>query len=147
MHNRLVGAFQRCLTVAHDSLSRLFTFEEDSFDELADCNFNSKSKLSNRLQIKPKASFADGILALRFANHQLPGKLLFMKDSTYCVMTVSVLFFRLHDGLKLRMPERKALRIEKSAPNLNGLEFLFEVPDGCLCIASIFLKYYKNESC
>ena len=55
MHNRLVGAFQRCLTVARDSLSRLFTFEEDSFDELADCNFNSKSKLSNRLQIKPKA--------------------------------------------------------------------------------------------
>jgi len=145
MTPRLSGAINQSLNFCRDPESKLYYFVEDSFYTLANFDFNTASKLNHRLGLNPKATVTDGVLKIAFPDHQRPYKLKFPKGSTSCIMTISVTLFRLRDGLRINIPTQQTLTIGLNDAILNGKTFLFDVPDGCLCIAGIFLKYYTNR--
>jgi len=142
---RLIKELNPILNQCRDADNGKYHFGEDSFKNLMNFEFNINSKLNDRLPIKPRINHEHTTLAVQFPNWETPGRLRFKKGEEYAMMTVSVALFRLKDGLQIKMPLRQTIRLDKDIDDhLNGRELLFDVPEDCLCVVSMFLKYYNE---
>jgi len=145
MSGRLVKQVSPILVGARDPQTRAFYFEQDSFDALTDFEFNTNSPVTKWLGTKPDMVYEKGKLSIVFPDIDLR-RLQFAKSSTSCQMTVAVTLIRLKDGMRTRAPLTQELRFYNDGVDLlSHKRFEFDVPDGCLCVASLFLKYYGNH--
>jgi hypothetical protein len=143
MVSRLNAEINKSLIECRDPESRLFSFSADSFNPLADFDYNSKSLVKDSLKIKPQISIANGLLKVLFPRSGKLPALKFPAGSSDCELIVSVAFIELKEGRKVQVPDRKSLIINKKKQILSPPEFVFEVPDGCLCVVSMFLLYFN----
>jgi len=70
------------------------------------------------------------------------GAIKFPKVATSCELTVSVVLFRLQDGLKIRSAISQSQMIHQQLNVLEKENFTFAVPGLCLCLVSTFLHFY-----
>lgn len=145
MYSRLVKQVTPILVAARDPQTGAFYFEQDSFNSLTDFEYNKNSPVMKWLGTKPDMVYEEGKLSIVFPNIDLR-RLQFAKGSTNCQMTVAITLIRLEDGMRTRQPLTQELRFYNDGVDLlSNKRFEFEVPDGCLCVASLFLKYYGNR--
>lgn len=143
MHNRLTKQLNLCLVSCRDPKTRKFSFDQDSFHQLADLDFNIKSPLKTSLFTKPEITVSAGQLHVVFPSLKNGVSLNFPKGCLNCLMKVSVSLIRLQDGFRECRAASQSLIIKKGQDSLNGKELVFEVPDGCLCVVSVFLDYFS----
>lgn len=144
MYIRLVKTVSQVLYWCRDKETRQYQFETDSFNALAGFEFNISSPVVKTLGIIPQMDYEEGMLSLFFEAAKKPNKLKFVKGSSYCDMTVAVTLIRLADGLITMDPMLREQRLYKETnDDLTGKRFDFVVPDGCLCVMSVFLKFHS----
>lgn len=142
---RLIKELNPILHQSRNADNGEYHFEEDSFKNLMNFEFNINSQLKDRLPIKPRITHEDNKLAVRFPDWETAGRLKFKRGEEYGMLTVSVALFRLKDGLQIKVPLRQTIRLDKDIDDhLNGRQLLFDVPEDCLCVVSMFLKYYNE---
>jgi len=145
MSGRLVKKVSPIMIQARDVQTRAYHFEKNSFDSLADFEYNTNSPVMKWLGTKPDVVYEEGKLSIVFPEFNLK-RLKFAKGSSYCQLTVAVTIIRLEDGMQTREPLKQDLRFYADGIDLiSNKRFEFEVPEGCLCVASLFLKYYGNK--
>ena len=146
MYIRLVKILSQVIYSCCDRETRQYQFEPDSFNPLAGFEFNIVSPVVKRLGILPQMNYNKGMLSLFFQDAGKPNKLEFVKGSSYCDMTVAVTLIRLADGLRTMGPMLQEQRFDKeTTADLRGKRFDFVVPDGCLCVMSMFLKFHSYK--
>jgi len=147
MYIRLVKQVSEVMYRCRNPETRRYHFDHDSFHGLAGFDFNINSPAVKWLGTMPHVNYTNGMLGLLFPDDQKSKKLKFVKGSSYCDMTVAVTVISLADGLRSRYPLLQEQRFDKETnPELNGKRFDFKVPDGCLCVVSIFLKFYNFKN-
>jgi len=143
LHNRLMTEINPILSQCRDLATMRYSFEVNSFSQLAGLDFNAESPLRKYLGFGPRISLEKNSLHVKFPAGQSKKKIKFIKESNSCDLTLSLLLFRLKDGKRLKEPLKQTIVVAKNDQDLlDGKEFIFVVPDGCLCLLSIFLKYY-----
>ena len=119
-----------------------YHFTDNSFNSLVNFDFNIHSPLKKQLPAEPIIVLENQMLTVAFPKNGGPSGLKFIKESHECELKIMVRFYRLKDGLKTRGNAEQTILVEKYTNNdLSGKEFLFAVPNGCLCIVSMFLHY------
>lgn len=137
-NKELISILSRC----RDSETRKFNFDEDSFDKLPGIEFNINSLLGDSLMVKPKLTVNKEVLNVFLPKFDVKSVLKFPHGSYRCELTFGVMLFRLKDGMKLDSAEYQSIMTDKSATTLEERNFKFPVPAGCLCIVTLFLKYF-----
>ncbi|MCX2486518.1 hypothetical protein [Pedobacter sp. MR2016-24] len=144
-HSRMNKIMNTSLSGARHPLTKEFHFEKETFQNLKGFEFNLGLLANDQMNIKPVVHIDDGTLQVSFPDWELPSRLKWIKKSTYCIMTFTVVLCRLGDGLIARLPEMQSVRLEKGTDDvLNGRSFTFNAPEGCLCITSVFLQYFDS---
>jgi hypothetical protein len=139
--SRLTGEVYKILGGIRDPGSMLYSFDSDSFRNLAGFEFNQLSKVKDRMAAQPTVDFIDGILYVKIPELSIPRRFKFAAGSFRCQLSVCVSLFRLKDGLAAELPDIKTVVITKDKDRLMAQAFQFEVPSGCFCITSLFLEY------
>lgn len=117
------------------------TFSRFSFSALAGFDFNAYSPLRESLGFHPLVGVDKGILTVTLPDIQLLNQLKFPAGADTCELSVSVSLMRLKEGYRLNYPLEQRLTIHKSEGCVPGKEFVFKVPEGCLYIAAMALKF------
>lgn len=147
MKNRLVSAVLKTLIHCRDTSTRLYDFEQDSFDYLEGFDFNIKTTLPILLAAVPSAVLEADSLTVNIPQLLIPKQLKFPGSTFQCKMMVNVSFFRLADGLMAKEPDSQMIVVTKDQDQLQGQQLIFDMPQGCLCIVSVFLEYavYRKD--
>ena len=143
MHNRLTVEVHHSLLACKNEETAFYEFEEDTFDSLTTVEHLIKSQVRKRLYRLPTVIREGQIVTVRFKNDSRHSMLQFPGMSTSCKLTVSVGLFRLADGLMISTPMKKGLMLQKYKPLHADLDFVFKVPEGCLYVICLFLRYYR----
>lgn len=139
--SRLTGEIFKILGNSRNPESLLYSFKTDNFKNLIGFEFNQFSRVKDRVAVLPAVNLTDGILNVKIHKLSIPRELKFATGSFRCQLSVCVSLFRLKDGLATELPDVKTVVITRDKDRLVEQEFQFEVPDGCLCIASLFMEY------
>lgn len=142
MHSDLSGLLNKLLDRALDKKTNLYHFTPHSFEGLSGFNFQQKSPLEDQLLEWPDTAFEQGILRITLPELQVPRDLKFPQFSRHCTLTLSIRCFALADGYHERelLPQH-SVEIPVDVPIVPEQEFSFPVPEGCLAIAAICLRY------
>jgi len=141
MTNRLSSIVYKTLADCRDSETRLYSFEEDSFSNLEGFEFNIRSVLDYQLSNTTMADHSDGILSVAIPELMIDKELKFPVQTYQCKILVNLSCFRLGEGLMAKDPDSQILTVNRDEKILEDQTLRFEIPDGCLCIVSIFLEY------
>lgn len=145
MINRLVTANRQILEHCYDKDSKKYTFQEDSFSRLVGEEFNKQSPLTKSLWVVPQVNLSGNQLTLSLPELTIGEHLLFPTGSNFCQIKVVLAFFNLEHGVH-KEEVTQFLEISDAQPEVPAHNFVFEVPDGCLCVAGMRLEYYKLEN-
>ncbi|SDZ84868.1 hypothetical protein [Pedobacter hartonius] len=145
MISRLNGKMAEILGTCRNPKSRLYQFETNSFSRLDDFEFNANSEATNLLSKAPTVVLRDGILTIMLPKLVILQHLKFPNRSYKCEISFNVSLFRLRDGLMKAFPDTQSFLITKNMKEVDPDEFIFAVPDGCLCVVSVFLNYLTAE--
>ena len=146
MHNRLTVEVHHSLLACKNNETGVYEFEEDSFESLNTVEHLIKSQVRKRIYRQPSVIRDGKILRVRFEQDNQRPLVQFPGMSTSCRLTVSVALFRLGDGLMITAPMNERKLLGKFKPLNEDLEFAFTIPPGCLCVVSLFLRYYKAST-
>jgi hypothetical protein len=141
MANRLTRKVVGILGLCRNQTTRLFEFDRNSFSGLEKLEFNLDAKVETILKKPPAVELSDGIVSVSFSALEIPEQLKFPYKSFRCQLDVNISLLRLRDGLFDENPETRSLILTKDKTEAGPYEFNFPVPDGCLCIVSLFLIY------
>lgn len=145
IHFRLTKALLTILTQCRNKAGNNYSFNEDSFNDLIDFNFNTSRSLAENLPGKLKTVLNNGVLHVAYTDNQPSRNLRFTKGSTACNVTFGIVLFRLNHGQVGRDYILQSVMVEKRAPELKNLAFSFEVPNDCLYLLTATLNYYKGS--
>jgi hypothetical protein len=140
---RMTNTINHILIYCRDSGTNSFNFMPDSFGNLSGFDLNILSPLSDSLLISPVITHTKDLLTVAFTEAFVSESLNFPVRSYACQVTVSVSLFRLAEGLMCDRPQNQNFTIEKRQSFFNNQKLKFDVPDGCLYVVSVFLKYYS----
>lgn len=141
--NRLNSVLNKILDRSRDKKTLAYSFFQESFSKLGGFEFNVNSKLEDFLMESPKVTIDRGKLYFSIPKSGIPARFKFPLKSSRCELKVSLTFFRLTEGLKFWKLNSKSLVILNNHKNFEGCEFVFDVPEGCLCITSMSLDYSR----
>jgi len=142
LHDRLLSRLNVIVNQCRDKKTMKYHFNENSFNSLINFDFNIHSPLKKQLPSEPAIVIENQTLTVAFPKSEHPAKLKFIKGGYDCELKILVRFYRLKDGLKTRYNAEQTILVEKYGNNdLSGKEFPFAIPNGCLCIVSMFLHY------
>ncbi|HWW40046.1 MAG TPA: hypothetical protein VNZ46_12075, partial [Pedobacter sp.] len=142
MVNRFNTPIKAVLRQCYDPETQKFNFSEDSFSRLAGFEFNIKSPLINSLWVSPEMQLNGNILTISLPEIEIPALLKFPLAANICTLMVIASFTSLEQCL--RKPSTfQTLEISQNETTIPARQFDFEVPQGCLCIAGIGLKYFS----
>jgi hypothetical protein len=139
--NRLNGRLMEILGSCRNPKSLMYQFAGDSFEGLEDFEYHTKSTVGKLLGRPPEISVDQGKIRFRLPELKIPIQLKFPYDSFRCKINVSVSLLRLRDGLYQALAETQTVVFNNHMKKTDPHEFEFEVPNGCLCIVSLFLVY------
>ena len=142
MSKRLNGRFTTILNDYRDTETYLYDFSEQSFKSLQGFELNETSPVRKRMLMLPEIKHDNRLLTLAFPESDQTISLKFPAKSHVCEMIASVAMFDLKKCTKAPAVETQQKMIEKKNPIISDFKFEFEVPPGCLCVVSLFLKYY-----
>ena len=142
MSRRLTMTLKEILIRCCDPKSEQYSFEEQSFSRLNGFDYNLTSPLNKNLIKDLAPTMANGILSIVLSASKPMDLLIFPEGSSACELTIGISLFRLKDGMKKFNAEIQVLTIRKYGADIDRQNFEFAVPDGCLCVVSVFLKYY-----
>jgi hypothetical protein len=145
MVNRLTTLVNSILGQCYNKKDLSYSFTEDSFERLIGFDFNIKSPLKNNLWKTPENTMKDGILTIRIPELKVNEDLIFPKQANKCVIQIQVKSYNLEDGFMGLSQEGQSVEIESTQTLLEEQEFNFTVPDGCLSLIAISLRYYTFE--
>ena len=145
MYNRMNSAMSKIFYECRNTEGSDFTFVQDSFENLADFDFNINSRLIDSLRKKPKVNLEGNVFTIAIDELKIPAQLKFPARSKFCKITMRLLLYRLKESLMIGLPEEQSLLITKDQTVLEAKEFRFKVPDGCLCVAGFFLDFYYTS--
>jgi len=143
---RLTSVLTDILGVCRNKDTMKYHFETDSFSALEGFNLNVNSKLNRMLLNMPVLKLEGNALQLVLPEFQIPQTLKFPGKSFRCVMTAAFSLFRLRDGYMHPRPELQVLEVNKTMAKVGAHEFNFSIPDGCLCIVTLSLDYFRGGS-
>jgi len=154
MHRRLNREFIAIYNSDLDKESGTFHFNADSFYALTNFEFNDTSRLKNRMLVQPDFVLEDGKLTISFPNHQERKFLKFPAGASACELWIAVTYLKTADLKCLRKPLLEEIQVEKDSNCAMGQNLSFDVPEGCVFMLSIFLKFnnsptmkkYKNQN-
>ena len=119
----------------------VISFSRFSFCGLSGFDFNINSPMRESIGFSPAVTQADGKLIVSLPDIVMPEQLHFPSGASACEINISVSMISLKDNLVAQYPLRQAVRVERSMQVVPAREFTFVVPDGCLCLLSLSLKY------
>ena len=146
LHSRLMTTLNPILSQCRDLGTMKYDFEANSFNRLQGLNFNIESPLEKKMGVFPEIKLENNKLQVVFPSGKLESKIKFIKGSTYCNLTLSLLLFRLKDGLRSKTSVKETIRVDRmNQEPLGNIAFEYTVPNGCLCVLGIFLKYHNYK--
>lgn len=142
MVNRFNKPIKEVLRQCYDPETQKFNFMEDSFSRLAGFEFNVKSPLINSLWVSPEMHLNGNILTISLPEIEIPAQLKFPGATHTCILMAIVSFTSL-EHCHRKPSAVQTMEISQSETIVPARQFDFEVPEGCLCIAGIGLKYFS----
>jgi len=143
MSRRLTTDLREILSACRDSETEQYVFDEQSFSPLNGFDYNLKSPLNKSLVKKLTSQMTDGVLSIDLPASKPLDLLVFPAESSACELAIEVSLFHLASGKRKYAAAIQSLKIEKGAASIDQQHFEFKVPDGCLCVVSVFLKFYS----
>ena len=143
MHSRLAADLCLVLSSCRNPDTGMFNFAEYSFSTVEGFEFNRKSPLRKSLGITPAVNLDKKVLKVAFPEGDAPIGLRFPRQATHCEIKMGLLLLRLDKSLMQQWTEWRSIVVDRADNVLNGKQFSFKVPAGCLCIVSLFLRYYQ----
>lgn len=147
LHGRVVSLLSKVLNDSRDKETLLYHFETSSFATLNNLEFNLKSPFRKTLLNSPIALVTGRNITIFLKENFTEKELKFPRDTFYCKIKVSVALFRLNEGLALQTPHTQEITLRRNQGHLPEQELSFDLPDGCLCIATVFIQFseYSDE--
>ena len=145
MPNRLASRLIKPLKNCRDLDSMLYRFQEDSLLNLEGFEFYNQSKLSDLMMTMPLISKNGPLLKVIIPKSLIDQEFRFPPKAYQCMLMVTVSLFRLGDGMMTKMADSQLVVFNRSQVYLEMQEFVFNIPQGCLCIVSTFLKYASDQ--
>lgn len=142
MGNRFNRELIQILNQSRNPETRAYDFEADSFSRLVGFEFNDDSKLGRLMAKLPSVDFKEGVLSIQLPKLKIPTMFKFPFQSFRCRITLSVTLLRLKEGFITMDPKNQSVEITKDKATLSSQTVEFNVPDGCLCLAGVFLEYF-----
>lgn len=143
LFRRLSRLLQQVFLTTRDIKTRLYSFELNSFRSLNSLDFTIKSPLESSLINDPVVNLAGDQMSVFVSGLDNPEILVYPKGCFTCEITVSLAFFQMAAGLKIANSENQRVMLKKNTNDISEHEFVFQVPAGCLCIASIILNFFS----
>jgi len=144
MIGRLTKEVVAVIRQCYQEKTKVYDFGVDSFKSLEGFDFNSKSPLQKSLWINPQSSFTGNTLTITLPALKVPEELKFPPGANLCKLKICVSLFNLQEGKSLNTKDLRTLEVMRNQQILEQTEFTFQVPDGCLCLATIGLHYYTK---
>jgi len=144
MVNNLNFEDQKILSQCFDKETEQFIFHEQSFSNLEGFEFNAKSLLKNYLWVKPVLTITNDALLVTLPEIKIPEELNFPVNANLCVLRIKVGLIALKAGYRREM-QYQDIDIELGQGIVPAQVWSFIIAQGCLCIASATLYYYKKE--
>jgi len=119
-----------------------YHFSTESFIRLVGFDYNIKSPLIKKVSALPVIGYEAGLLTMAYPKDYQEIKLKFPPKSEQCIIIATVALYDLEKQKTNNILSAQQFIIDKNDPVLNAIELKFEVPGGCLCVVSMFLKYY-----
>ena len=141
VNERLTGVIRKILGLCRDAVTKHYEFRKNSFIDLKGFDFNINSKMESQMALMPRVTVKDGQMKVVTEELAIPRQLNFPLDSFRCQLIVSMSLLRLRDGLVLGKSESQSLDVTRHTKTLAAHTFSFNVPTGCLCIATLSLRY------
>ena len=147
MINALSAANRTILEHCCDKETMTYTFQEDSFDNLAGFQFNDKSPISSFLWVKPYLTLNENKdkITLTIPAFEIPQQLKMANYANMCEIHVAMGQYALHKGLEKRIPPQQA-EIGVNQTEFPETAFLFDIMPGCLGVIGIGFKYYQLQN-
>jgi len=150
MVNRLHSALMKCLIPSRDLDSGSYNFDEESFNHLDGLEFNKWSPGTISLYGATAATFKDGIINVRVPGTSAGAPIKYPRGTTHCEVTIAVAHLNISDGLRVFTPYRETWEVKKPEMTKGSIEqedIMFTMPalKGCLCVVSMFLKFYALD--
>ena len=134
IHSRLMSALNPVLSQCRDLETMKYSFDAGSFNQLQGLEFNVDLPLRKQSGYLPGINLEKNRLQVHFPTEKMVKRIKFIKGSSYCTITASLLLFALKDGLRSKAVQQK-LKLGKSDTGSSGrITFDCFVPDGCLCL-------------
>jgi len=143
LYNRLTSKLAGILNDCRDPVSNLYNFSTESFSSLVGLDFNINSPLRKRMVMLPELELENEMVTLAFPKTSQEIKLKFPPKSNDCEIIATAALFDLTNCKMANTYDWQKQAVNKEEPLLNNIKFKFMVPKGCLCIVSVFLKYYS----
>jgi len=139
--NRLSGRLAQILGSCRVTKSKRYHFDRDSFTGLDHFEFDARSTVAKLLGRPPVVVLTENKITVQLPQLYIPSQLKFPYNGFQCKVNVSVSLFRLRDGLYKADANTQTMVCNKNMEKTDAHEFKFSVPNGCLCIVSLFLVY------
>ena len=142
MITRLTKALQALLEQCFDKENLTYTFSEDSFERLGGFDFNLSSPLKDSMWILPDSSLSEGVVTVTLPELKIHEEFKFPVKTNKCTIHICVKFYNMEKGYRSEIEEEQTLDVSPEQHLLEKQSFSFPVPEGCLCLVGISLRYY-----
>lgn len=146
MFRRLNKELNLVLNLCRDFKTMEYSYDTHSFDSLSGLDFNIKSPVRKSFKRNPEINLTGRLLLVSLPEFAVGKFLRFPAGSSVCEFTVAITLFRLKDGMKMQATESQSVSIKRKTIISKKQNFEFEVPDGCLCIVGLFLKFFASST-
>ncbi|SMD02412.1 hypothetical protein [Pedobacter africanus] len=144
MINRFNKPVKEVIRQCYNPETQKFNFSEDSFSRLTGAEFNIRSPLINSLWVRPEVHLDGNTLKINLPEITTDEQLKFPLRANVCELKIAVTLIAPEPGLRT-YPLQQSITISKTQETVPAQEFVFEVPDGCLCVAGIGLNYFSLQ--
>lgn len=144
--NQLNGVLNTIVTQSRDVKTQELSYDEYSFSKLAGFEFNNLATLRDQIGFQVWTQLSSGQLNVTVPRIHLPSQLKFPAGSNRCELCFSLGILRPEEGYRLQYPERRSIVILKDRLKPEETVFNFNIPEGCLYILILGLRYTALRS-
>lgn len=144
MFQRLTRELNLVLNLCRDFKTMEYSYDAGSFDRLNGLDFNIESPVRDSFKRYPEINLTGQSLQVSLPEFAVKKFLSFPAHSSVCEFTVAITLFRLKDGMKMQTTESQSVVVERSTLISKKHNFEFIIPDGCLCVVGLFLKFFVS---
>ncbi len=140
--NELNKANQTILGHCFNKDTETYTFQQDSFHNLAGFEFNSKSPLSAYLWVQPYLRFQDNTIILTIPAFEVPAQIKMPREANGFQLCAQIGQYALYESKKWGQ-NYFSFEVEPGQTHVPEQQISFNVQPGCLCVVGLGINYYK----